>query len=139
MLNIFSKLLLSFFMIFQVVSIADEGEIERLIVPEVQESAPAEVIEEVIQEDPPTEETMVEQATHEEASNEEAAGDTQTRQAQEETTSETENTQENVQEQAPESAEENVQAQQPSEEEREARHAEEVELREVGAGEEPVE
>ena len=138
--------------------LADEGDVERLAVPEMQavnatdeeviEEEPLEEgviqdIEDVAPEDlatPPTEESN-EAATSPVEEQKEVRGDTtetQTPQAESEAT----NIPEVQEQQSPEASQEPVDAQvqeSPSAEELEAKHAEESELREVGAGEEPVE
>jgi flagellar motor protein MotB len=140
MSKLFTSILFSFFLLFQTTSIADEGDVERLVVPEAQDStANADKGEEAgIEESLPEEpETSAEtpQISNEEnevpthtLDNEDSPQETQVEEQSEET-----------QEASTEVTEEVAQTEEkPSEEELEAKHAEEAELREVGAGEEPI-
>jgi len=140
MSRLFSSILFSFFLFFQTTSFAEEGDIEHLVVPETQDehvaSAETEVsditeVEESIADAPQIidNETAVEQIPQEIAQNKEAELQTGAQSA-------TEQMQTEAVEETP--VEETPVEEGPSEDELEATRAEESELREVGAGEEPA-
>jgi hypothetical protein len=135
MSKLFLPLIYSFFLLSQAIAFAEEGDIERLVVPEVQdERITAEQTElsedgaeEIIPEETPQpieEQTDIAQVPQEAIQTEQAETPPNTEEP-------TKQIQEEVAEEAP--AEEV-----PSEDELEAMRAEESELREVGAGEEPA-
>ena len=143
--KLFSTLLFSFFLFSQTTSFAQEGDIERLVVPEAQEETVTsdesdvqeEAEQEVAQEEIAQEESEVmDEPTHlaqlPQTTNEHEQDKTHT---EESTNIPTEPTQEEVVEEVPE---EITVEEAPSEDELEAKRAEEAELREVGAGEEPM-
>jgi len=135
-------------LLLNTISFAEEGDIERLMVPETQEAPPpmenqmgeinpedknmleeiqeqtteqADAPEEIIENHNPNEEATVEQeVANSEESTEEASNPTAINEAE-----------------SSEKPQPDMNA--PSSEDLEARHAEETELREVGAGEEPTE
>ena len=143
-----------FFLIPYTLLFADEGDIERLAVPEVQEVSSAH--EEVIEEEP-MEESIVQEgekmapqdiATAPTEESDEASTSPFEGEEQAEISTETQapqvegeatDTAEVQEQQSPEVPPEIQEQEVPSQEALEAKHAEESELREVGAGEEPVE
>jgi len=149
----------SFFLFSLNIAVADEGEVERLAVPEYHDAPPAEMTGELGEPQMPTEQMPSEMMPESEDNQEyvEASQEENTRDGNpnmndeegnveettpplnsgEEPTAPNQEQQSQVQEGDP--AQENEKSQETlSAEEAEAKHAEEVELREVGAGEDEV-
>jgi len=146
-------LMISIFLVPFALLFADEGDVERLVVPEMQTASTTD--------EEPLEEDIIQDAEHAdhenvvnhpiEESNEASTSDIQEQKEVLEDTTETQapqigseqtNMPEAQEEQTPKASEEPLDTkvqEAPSTEELEAKHAEETELREVGAGEEPVE
>ena len=125
MSRLFSGIIFSLFLLFQTISIADEGDIEPLMVPEtsseeINSDEETEVTDEAEEQEIPVEDVPIKENTEEE-SNENNTEDAPLAEQAEE----------------PQVEDEPI-VEAPSEDELEARRAEEAELREVGAGEEPV-
>ncbi len=130
MSKFFSSIVFLFFILFQATAIADEGDIKPLLVPEavieVLTTEDSETMEESHEQEGDGEEVQTENhASEEESDIDSAHEEVQIGQINEESTTEEPVLEEPV-----------VEA--PSEDELEAQRAEEAEMREVGAGEEPV-
>ena len=133
MSRLFSGIIFSFFLLFQTISIADEGDIEPLMVPEtsseeINSDEETEVTDEAEEQEIPVEDVPIKENSEEETTpdSEEESNENNTEDAP-------------LAEQAEEpQVEDEPVVEAPSEDELEARRAEEAELREVGAGEEPV-